>query len=47
MKQSGAKSPVCAVCTALEDFVCKKMNIIYDASVAHRADYDANVLEQV
>ena len=29
------------------EVVCKKMNIIYDASVAHRADYDANVLEQV
>lgn len=29
------------------EVVCKKMNIIYDASIAHRADYDANVLEQV
>lgn len=29
------------------EVVCKKMNIVYDASVAHRADYDANVLEQV
>ncbi|MBD5423447.1 MAG: PolC-type DNA polymerase III [Mycoplasma sp.] len=27
--------------------VCKKLNIIYDPTVAHRADYDANVLEQV
>ncbi len=29
------------------EIVCKKFNILYDASIAHRADYDANVLEQV
>ena len=29
------------------EVVCKKLDIIYDPTIAHRADYDAKVLEQV